>query len=309
MTYSAPSESAATCPVCSDHAYWPIPFVDEKSGGTLKRSSGYCWCLCRQCGTAYPFPAPLLSELQAYWDRNRIDENAAPVTEEVWQWRLQASKVWAQRTYEFVLPHVRSKTRRFLDVACGLGATVALFDDKGWEAEGIDADPNAREFHQRLGIRATIGQIENVDTANRYDLVGIAHAIYFITDPRDFVCRVRDMLEQDGLFIVVLSDLLSTLSSGSPHYVHTWYPTANSLTYLLKQEGFGIVETKTTRGSILLLARKQAGSIGCPQGFPLLAYFNFVSHRWRYRLIGSSALWLVRRAKFALATWRRFFYK
>ena len=309
MTYPTSSESAATCPVCSDHASWPISFVDEKSGETLKRSSGYCWCLCRQCGTAYPFPAPLLSELQAYWDRNRIDENAAPVTEEVWQWRLQASKVWAQRTYEFVLPHVRSNTRRFLDVACGLGATVALFGDKGWEAEGIDADPNAREFHQRLGIRATIGQIENVDTANRYDLVGIAHAIYFITDPRDFVCRVRDMLEQDGLFIVVLSDLLSTLCSGSPHYVHTWYPTANSLTYLLKQEGFGIVETKTTRGSILLLARKLAVSIGCPQGYPRLAYFNFVSHRWRYRLIGRLALWLVRWAKFASATWRRTFYK
>lgn len=297
MTHSASSESAATCPICGGHASWPIPFVDEKSGETLKRTSGYRWCLCRQCGTAYPFPAPSLPELQAYWDRNRIEGDAAPVTEDVWRGRLQASKVWAQRTYDFVLPHVRSNTRRFLDVACGLGATVALFGEKGWEAEGVDADPNAQEFHQRLGIRATIGQIENVDTANRYDLVGIAHAIYFITDPRGFVCRVRDMLAQDGLFVVVLSDLLSTLCAGSPQYAHTWYPTTDSLTYLLEREGFKVVASETTHGSILVLARKLSGAHARPQGHPRRTYLSFLSHGWRYRLIGLPTIWLGRRVK------------
>lgn len=305
MTHSAPSESAVTCPVCGDHASWPISFVDEKSGATLKRSSGYRWCLCRHCGTAYPFPAPSLPELQAYWDRNRVESDSTPVTEAVWQGRLQASRVWAQRTYDFVVPHVRSNTRRFLDVACGLGATVALFGEKGWAAEGVDADPNAREFHQRLGIHATIGQIENVDTANRYDLVGIAHAIYFITDPRGFVCRVREMLEQDGLFVVVLSDLLSTLCAGSPQYAHTWYPTADSLTYLLQQEGFEIVASKTTHGSILVLARKLSNVGSPPQGHPHRAYLSFSSHGWRYRLLGQPTIWLGRRVKRLLGAGRQ----
>ncbi len=305
MTHSASSESTSICPVCGDHASWLIPFVDEKSGEAQKRSSGYRWCLCRQCGTAYPFPAPSLPELQAYWDRNRVEGDSAPVTEEVWQGRLQASRVWAQRTYDFVAPHVRSNTRRFLDVACGLGATVALFGEKGWEAEGIDADPNAREFHQRLGIRAIIGQIENVDTANRYDLVGIAHAIYFITDPRGFVCRVRDMLDEEGLFVVVLSDLLSTLCAGSPQYAHTWYPTADSLTYLLELEGFEVVASKTTHGSILVLARKLSVAGGPPQGHPLRVYLSFVSHGWRYRLFGQPTIWFGRRVKRLLGAGRQ----
>ena len=305
MTHSASSESTSICPVCGDHASWLIPFVDEKSGEAQKRSSGYRWCLCRQCGTAYPFPAPSLPELQAYWDRNRVEGDSAPVTEEVWQGRLQASRVWAQRTYDFVAPHVRSNTRRFLDVACGLGATVALFGEKGWDAEGVDADPNAREFHQRLGIRAIIGQIENVDTANRYDLVGIAHAIYFITDPRGFVRRVRGMLDEEGLFIVVLSDLLSTLCAGSPQYAHTWYPTADSLTYLLELEGFEVVASKTTHGSILVLARKLSVAGGPPQGHPLRAYLSFVSHGWRYRLFGQPTIWFGRRVKRLLGAGRQ----
>lgn len=304
MTHSVSSESAATCPVCDDHACWPISFVDEKSGETLKRSSGYRWCLCRKCGSGYPFPAPSLPELQAYWDRNRIDGDAAPVTEDVWQGRLQASRIWAERTYDFVLPHVRSNTRRFMDVACGLGATVALFSERGWEAEGVDADPNARAFHERLGISTTIGQIENVDTAKRYDLIGIAHAIYFITDPRGFVCRVRDMLDQDGLFVIVLSDLLSTLSAGSPQYAHTWYPTAYSMTYLLEQEGFEVVAKKTNSGSILILARKLSGVCASPQGFPVLAYLMFFSHKWRNHLFGRPIIWLARLLKRTLKSMR-----
>lgn len=299
MTTIASSEGTAICPVCGDHVSWPIPFLDEKSGARLKRTSGYRWCLCRKCGTAYPFPPPRLEDLQAYWDRNRVESDCAPVTEEVWQRRLQNSRVWAERTYDFVAPYVRGNTRRFLDVACGLGATVALFGEKGWEAEGVDADPNAREFHQRLGIRATIGQIENVDTANRYDLVGIAHAIYFITDPRGFVRRVREMLDCDGLFVVILSDLLSTLCAGSPQYAHTWYPTADSLAYLLEQEGFELVAKGTTHGSILLLARKLASSGGRPQAHSRHAYLLFLSHGWRYRLIGRPIIWIGRRVKLA----------
>jgi len=275
----------------------------------LKRTSGYRWCLCRQCGTAYPFPPPSLPELQAYWDRNRVEGDSAPVTEEVWQGRLQASRIWARRTYDFVEPHVQSNTRRFLDVACGLGATVALFGGKGWEAEGVDADPNARAFHQRLGIRATIGQIENVDTANRYDLVGIAHAIYFITDPRGFVSRVRNLLDQDGLFVVILSDLLSTLCAGSPQYAHTWYPTVDSLRYLLEQEGFGIVATQTTHGSILVLARKLPAERGRSKGYPRRAYLSFSSHAWRYRLLGQPTIWLGRRAKSVLLAGRKLFQR
>lgn len=305
MTHSASSESVATCPICGDHVSWPIPFVDEKSGAKLQRTSGYRWCLCRLCGTAYPFPAPSLPELQSYWDRNRIEADSAPVTEEVWQGRLRASRVWAERTYDFVVPHVQSQLLRFLDIACGLGATVALFGEKGWTAEGVDADPNAREFHQRLGIRSTIGQIENVDTANRYDLVGIAHAIYFITDPRGFVRRVREMLDTGGLFVVVLSDLLSTLCAGSPQYAHTWYPTADSLTYLLEQEGFELIASKTTHGSILILARKRSDAVTHPQGHPRRAHLNFISHSWRYRLIGFPTIWLGRRVKRVFGSCRK----
>ena len=39
--------------------------------------------------------------------------------------------------------------RRFLDIGCGLGETVRIFADNGWDAEGVDADPSTAPFPPR----------------------------------------------------------------------------------------------------------------------------------------------------------------
>lgn len=280
------------CPICDGERSWPVPFRDQALGQLLTRTQGYHWRLCAKCGNAFPSQAFSLLELQEYWDRNRVEtDDAAEVSDAVWQGRWQASQIWAQRTFDFVAPYLSKEMTRFLDIACGLGAMVALFRDKGWHAEGVDADPNTRQYHEKAGVSVMIGQVENLESAASFDLVSIAHAIYFVTQPRQFVQRVRAMLRPGGLFVVTLSDLLSSLSDGSPGYVHTWYPTTDSLIYLLEQEGFALVATRSLKGSTMVLARQ--GQIGSPVGHPYRAYLAHITQAWRYGLIGRPRRWLV----------------
>ncbi|MDZ4855253.1 MAG: methyltransferase domain-containing protein [Nitrospirota bacterium] len=288
MNLSISHACEPVCPICGSKMSWPIPFFDHEADAVVRRENGYHWRLCRVCANGFPSTEPTLGELQIYWNQNRIDNVEAPVTDEVWRYRLAASRVWAQRSYDFVVPFVHSDSRRFLDVACGLGETVALFQEHGWQAEGVDADPNAKVFHECLGIRTIIGQMESVGTSSRFDLVSIAHAIYFITEPRLFVQRVRDMLDDGGLFLVVLSDLLSSMNANFPGYVHTWYPTSYSLAYLLEREGFEILGCRRFKGSMMVLARR--GTSACPRVHPYRTYLAHLSHGWRYCLIGKPLL-------------------
>ena len=288
MTMPISCDSKPTCPVCGDNASWIIPFLDPETNKVVRRDNGYHWRLCQTCGNGYPSTETSLAEMQAYWNTNRVDEAEALVTEGVWLSRLTASQSWAQRSYGFVAPFVKSDTRRFLDVACGLGETVALFQKQGWYAEGIDADPNTKVFHERLGIRTTIGQVENIDMLSRFDLVSIAHAIYFISEPRQFVKRIRELLDDGGLFLIVLSDLLSTLNAGHPGYLVTWYPTLESLTYLLEQEGFNVLCSQHCKGSYMVIA--QRGSPTSHRVRTYRTYWEHLSHSWRYRLIGKPML-------------------
>lgn len=279
---------APACPLCDSCRSWTIPFFDHESNAVVRRGAGYHWRLCKVCGNGFPSTEPTLAELQIYWNRNRIDGVEAPLADEVWRYRLAVSRIWAQRSYDFVMPFVHSDSRRFLDVACGLGETVALFQEQGWQAEGVDADPNVKVFHERRGIRTTIGQMESVDSSSRFDLISIAHAIYFITEPRLFVRRVGDMLDERGLFLVLLSDLLSSMNSGSPGYVHTWYPTSYSLAYLLEREGFEVLSCRRAKGSTMVVARK--GNSVCSKVHPYRTYWAHLSQGLRYRLAGKPLL-------------------
>lgn len=277
-------KSRHVCPLCDHDNSKEVPFFDPKSRKLVSRNSEYHWRVCGRCGNAYPSLQPGLAELQAYWDRNRVELDDSS-SNAIWNGRKAAERLWADRTYAFVKPYFTENMFRFLDIACGLGGTVKLFQDYGWQAEGVDADPNARRHHEELGISATIGQVESVDTSSGFDLISIAHAIYFVTNPRAFIQRVRTMLAPGGLFLVVLSDLLSSWSDGMPGYAHTWYPTSESLVFVLKQEGFDVVAVQRIKGSIMVLARS-TDIAQQPIGYPLKAYFAHATHRIRYALLG-----------------------
>jgi 2-polyprenyl-3-methyl-5-hydroxy-6-metoxy-1,4-benzoquinol methylase len=285
-----------SCPLCKFDQFWRIPFNKNGIDKSEERLQYYEWRLCKRCANAYPLPEPTLAELQTYWDQNRVETSEQQVTDQVWQAREAQDLLWAQRAYDFVKPYVSQEQRTYLDVACGLGATVECFQSHGWDAEGIDADPNTKKFHLKRHIRSRIGQIENIEELVKFDLISICHAIYFITEPLRFISRVKQLLNSRGLFLIILSDFNSTLSSGQPGFAHTWYPTQHSLNFLLIKEGFEIVASKKIRGSILILARTADSTESLK--FSLIPFFTYLTHlsqRARFRYLGQPLLVLLKK--------------
>jgi len=273
------------CPICGEDAFWPVSFFDPASDRIVRRGEGYYWRLCRRCGNATPSQRASRAELQSYWERNRVDESAFSVTDGLWARRVWESDIWGRRTYDFVSPRIRTAGRRLLDVGCGLGGTIARFSAEGWQAHGLDPDPNTKPFHDRLGISTQIIRFEEAVLQPPYDLVCIAHAIYFLEDPKDSIRRIRDLLSPDGLCVVVYSHLFSSLNIGRPALAHTWYPTRSSLVYLLNQEGFELIASQTMKGSDMLLF--QAGDPPAPKGRPWQALWMHRTQGLRHRTLGT----------------------
>jgi SAM-dependent methyltransferase len=227
--------------------------------------------------------------MQLYWNRNRVVDSAVD-QESIWRGRYREAEIWAGRTWDVVQPFMPTKPGRFLDIACGLGATAKFFQDRGWYAEGQDADPNTRAAHEHFGIKSTIGQIENIRYDEPFDFISIAHAIYFISDPVGFIRRVRGMLRPGGVFIVLLSDLLSAHSGGGPSYVHTWFPTGESLAVILEREGFVVRRNLRMKGSIFVVATWDAQGSSADSALPPWVmwriYARHCTHRARHQLWG-----------------------
>jgi SAM-dependent methyltransferase len=255
----------------------------------------YLWFLCKQCGNGYPSEPPLPAVLDRYWQIDRRVEGGSEIEEAVWQRRLTASAVGADRSYKVFAPLFRDRPGRFLDIACGLGETVRKFRDNGWQAEGIDLDASTKRFHEKHGLQTTIGRFEDAPVTNRYHMIHISHAIYFITEPMAFLRRVRAQLVDDGLFAVVISDFLAAHARTGPNYAHSFYPCGGSLRYALALAGLQPVLTRTTGGDIYVAA--QPGTAPPPQINTERIYWKYRTKNLRFATIGRPYLAARRLAK------------
>ena len=217
-----------SCAICDEPRFWRLPFAHDPDVTRWRAEAGddadYDWRLCRRCGNAYPSHQPHLAVLQRIWNASRSDDClATDAKDAAWSYRRAISRAGASRSFRLFAPLAVNDRRRFLDIGCGLGETVRIFADNGWDAEGVDTDPSTARFHRELGIRVHIGQFEQIEATSEYDLIHIAHAIYFITDPMAFIRGVRARLRPGGLFCIVLANLMANTDPALPSYVHTLF--------------------------------------------------------------------------------------
>lgn len=277
------------CPICNGTGRWPFRHNrDIKVEGDISAFSAgleYRWWLCQTCGNGYPTFVPDLNALAQVWQSNRdLSDADRAREEEVWRYRKSISEKGASRSYEFLAPLYSKPPGRFIDIGCGLGETVKLFADHGWDALGVDADPNMRRFHEAIHIKSRIGQVETVALEGSFDIIHTAHAIYFVTDVRSFIAGLRERLADDGFLCIILADFLSFDDPGLPGYSHSFYPTFSSMRYLLALEGFQVIACKKQFGSIFMAARKTSGSL--PAVHPSLIRLGHESKPLRYALFG-----------------------
>jgi len=287
------------CPICGFHGYWLIPSARDPQAEKLLSnadSRSYEWRLCRKCGNGYPSNPPDLAVLQKLWALNRADSELSESQQAATRaYRRAIAKAGGERSYRLFAP-LTGKTGRFLDIACGLGETVRVFATHGWEAEGVDADPSTERFHRELGIRSRIGQLERVEIGNNCDVIHIAHAIYFITDPVNFLRMARERLAPGGLFCVVLADFMANVDPALPSYVHTFFPTASSMRYALALAGFETILSRRLSGSIFIAARP-ASAVARPPVWPAGIRVLYRTKRLRYAVLGLPYVTLARAVK------------
>jgi SAM-dependent methyltransferase len=250
------------CPICDGTESWPTAGTLDPDVAVWRTQAGvtqpYSWQLCKTCGNGYPSERPLPVVLDQIWQANRRVDGDPATVEAVWQRRLAMSRVSAERSYGVFAPLHCGPPGRFLDIACGLGETVAQFGDRGWRTEGIDLDASTKRFHEMRELPIRIGRFEDESLWNRFDMIHIAHAIYFITEPMSFLRRVRAHLTDGGIFAVVISDFLAAHASGGPNYAHTFYPCRDSMRYALALAGLYCIFTRTIGGDIYIAAKPAA---------------------------------------------------
>ena len=106
--------------------------------------------------------------------------------------------------YRFAAEYVRNKI--VLDIGCGEGYGSYHLADSAREVLGIDYDKTAIEYaenrYQRKNLRFTAMDVKDIDLLrNKYDVICSFQVIEHIKDADIFLGKVRDLLNERGLFI------------------------------------------------------------------------------------------------------------
>src|SRR5262249_34566427 len=89
---------------------------------------------------------------------------------------------------------------RFLDVGCGLGRLMILFDRLGFDVVGIDSNEREVDFvRSTLGFRAFRASLAAYSFGlERFHCVMAAHILEHVTDPHAFIDQLRRLLLPGG---------------------------------------------------------------------------------------------------------------
>jgi 2-polyprenyl-3-methyl-5-hydroxy-6-metoxy-1,4-benzoquinol methylase len=92
---------------------------------------------------------------------------------------------------------------RMLDVGCGDGSVVKLAQNLGWDAEGLDFDPEAVKTAQRKGLKVGVGRVadQHYDQGS-FDLVLMNHVIEHIHAPIQTLIELKRILKSTGTLVI-----------------------------------------------------------------------------------------------------------
>jgi SAM-dependent methyltransferase len=140
-----------------------------------------------------------------------------------------------------------------LDYGCGAGQSLLELEKLGAEAYGLEADPNARQVVNALGLRIHIGTIdENPFPGVMFDLIVMNQVLEHIPRPDELLAKLVKRLRSGGRIVLSIpnSDSIYCKRFGRdwinwhiPYHLHHFNP--RSIRLFLRSSGWNVLTLRT----------------------------------------------------------------
>lgn len=241
-----------SCNACGADAYQSLAAVGEWNIGK-----------CSRCGLIYLNPAPFFEATPEFSAMSKGFQYTRYMHEKISPqiYAYENAQLRRQLQEIFRLTGRTFPAMRYLEVGCGSGASVRAATDLGWEATGIDIDPEligTGAKQHGADLRCTPLQLTGF-VAESFDFIRLRDVIEHLPDPYESLLEIQRLLRPGGIALFVAPNegaLLNRLHirlgfkrsmiawAEPPHHIHGFSPA--TLQRILQRTGFKILQMKTT---------------------------------------------------------------
>ncbi|MBW1675521.1 MAG: class I SAM-dependent methyltransferase [Deltaproteobacteria bacterium] len=216
-------------------------------------------CRCIDCGLEQTCPAPSLDELNGLYETyyNFGGEKDTIYT------RLRA-RFLSSAFYRFWLAidgdisfHEIKGSGRLLDIGCNEGRGLKIYEENGFEAEGLEPNERAAAEARKAGFRVFTEPVEQFEPAEPYDVCVLSNVLEHSLDPKKMLCHVHRILKPGGRVWISLPNGKSWLRYLFGRYWINWHVpfhithfSEKTLRYVIEDSSFAIVRMQNITPSL-----------------------------------------------------------
>ncbi|MEK7521773.1 MAG: class I SAM-dependent methyltransferase [Patescibacteria group bacterium] len=147
------------------------------------------------------------------------------------------------------------KKGKVLEVGSSTGLLLSLFQEKGWEVQGVEPSEKSSTHAIKIGIPTIRTTFEKAKITGKFDVVVLNHVLEHMKNPEPVLRKVNQLLNDKGIVVVNIPNagsLSAKIYREKWKYrlpeEHLWQFTPNSLKTLLEKTGFSILSWKAKSG-------------------------------------------------------------
>jgi len=91
-----------------------------------------------------------------------------------------------------------------LDVGCGTGEFLQTAGKSGWNTVGMEPNPKAREYAQKLTGSIIHQEISDISQKKYFDAITLWHVLEHVDDLKGTIKRLKKLLKREGKLIIAV---------------------------------------------------------------------------------------------------------
>jgi 2-polyprenyl-3-methyl-5-hydroxy-6-metoxy-1,4-benzoquinol methylase len=177
----------------------------SESGEPCFEENGYLLRRCSDCGLLYVPDPPSDTHLQDMYDREEWVGSDGEVTRD--DTAYQRASPMLNAVAADGLDYIRDSTGvaggRLLDVGTGDGHFLAVAEDRGFQAEGVELSHARAARARSRGLRVHQGDLLELSLPEAaFDLISLRDILSHVTRPVEMLIEVHRLLKPDGAVFV-----------------------------------------------------------------------------------------------------------